>query len=538
MASAARLAVAAASWPWPSRAGWWYARRPATTSAPAFANITMRRLTNTGTASLAAISPDGRYVVHVDGDFDKPSLWMRQASTASSVQIVPPMTGAYAGLAFSPDGEAVLYVFGPENGAVPSLFQIPVAGRPAAQVSGGHQTRRPPSRRMARAWRSSAAWPTEDKSSSSPTPTGPTSAVWRRARNRTRTPRRAWPGLRTGPLIAAFAGEMPQQRSRIVLVNVETGKEQVFSDARFDSGGQLVWLGDGSALVFDAVEQYGGRWNWNSQLWSIAYPAGTLRRITPTSRRYANLAATARGRTLVAVRDEVRAGLWVAPDGDTARARPITASSNGREGATGIDWTPDGRIVYSATTQGSWDIWIANSDGSQPRQLTSDPGMENQPRVLPDGTGIVFTSRASGASDVKVRSNRSRRQQPPPDRHRRRHTPWISPGRSATTCISRPWRRDGRWPSACRSAAVRASRCSPIRRGCLRDSSCAASRPMNGGPSARTRTRRVPAWRSCPLTALGRCADFRITYTPGLGFGPELGARRTARSKTWSSATG
>ena len=42
-----------------------------------------------------------------------------------------------------------------------------------------------------------------------------------------------------GTLIAAFAGEMPKQKSRIVLVNVETGKEQDFSDARFDSGGQL-----------------------------------------------------------------------------------------------------------------------------------------------------------------------------------------------------------------------------------------------------------------------------------------------------------
>ena len=117
-----------------------------------------------------------------------------------------------------------------------------------------------------------------------------------------------------------------------MLVNVESGKEQAFSDARFDSGGQLLWLGDGGALLFDAVEQYGGRWNSNSQLWSIAYPAGTLRRIAPDLASYATLDATASGRTLVAVRDEVRAGLWVAPDGDTARARPITASSNGGKG--------------------------------------------------------------------------------------------------------------------------------------------------------------------------------------------------------------
>jgi len=402
MPSAVRLAVAAAAVLAMALAGgWWYTRRPAATSAPAFASITMRRLTNTGTASLAAISPDGRYVVHVDGDFDKPSLWMRQASTASSVQIVPPMTGAYAGLAFSPDGEAVLYVFGPEDGAT-SLFQIPLLGGPPRKLVediGTAPAFSPDGRRMAfiRGMADGGqvlVLANADGTNERRLASRPESDAYAQTRV-------AWSP--DGTEIAAFAGEMPKQRSRIVLVNVESGREQVFSDARFDSGGQLLWLGDGSALLFDAIEQYGGRFNWNSQLWSIAYPAGTLRRITPDLASYANLAATASGRTLVAVRDEVRAGLWVAPDGDTARARPITASSNGREGATGIDWIPDGRIVYSATTQGSWDIWIANSDGSQPRPLTSDPAVENQPRVVPDGTGILFTSRASGASDVIVR---------------------------------------------------------------------------------------------------------------------------------------
>jgi serine/threonine protein kinase/Tol biopolymer transport system component len=402
MASATRLSVAAVL-AMAIAGGWWYARRPATTSAPAFANITMRRLTNTGTASLAAISPDGRYVVHVDGAFDKPSLWMRQASTTSSVQIVPPMTGAYAGLAFSPDGEAVLYVFGPENGAALSLFQIPVLGGPPRKLVEDINTApafSPDGRRMAfiRGMADGGqviVLANADGTNERRLASRPESDAYAQTRV-------AWSP--DGTRIAAFAGEMPKQRSRIVLVNVESGQEQPFSDARFDSGGQLVWLGDGSGLVFDAIEQYGGRWNWNSQLWLVAYPAGTLRRITPDLASYDNLAAIAGGRTLVAVRDEVRAGMWVALGGDTARARPVTASSNGREGATGIDWTPDGRIVYSATTQGSWDIWIANSDGSQPRQLTSDPGVENQPRVLPEGKSIMFTSRASGASDVEVRA--------------------------------------------------------------------------------------------------------------------------------------
>src|SRR4029079_5842985 len=117
-----------------------------------------------------------------------------------------------------------------------------------------------------------------------------------------------------GTEIAAFAGEMPVQRTRIVLVNVETGKERVFSEQRFDFPGQLTVLTDPSALVFDAADQGGGRFGGNGQLWSISYPGGTLRRLTKEGAGYSSLATSATGRTLVAVRNEMRARLWLAPE--------------------------------------------------------------------------------------------------------------------------------------------------------------------------------------------------------------------------------
>ena len=82
----------------------------------------------------AAISPDGRYVVHKDGSHEKPGLWMRQVSTSSSVQIVAPMEGGFRGVAFSPDSEAVFYVFSPKNAEKASLFQVPVLGGPPRKV--------------------------------------------------------------------------------------------------------------------------------------------------------------------------------------------------------------------------------------------------------------------------------------------------------------------------------------------------------------------------------------------------------------------
>jgi len=386
--------------------GWWYSRHFGAAPTPAFAAIKpIQQLTHSGTVWSVAISPDGRYVVHDDGSPDKPSLWMRQVSTSSSTQIVAPAAGIYSGLAFSPDDESVLYLFTPANStAAPTLYRIPLLGNvlPRKLVE---DISTPPAF-SADGTRMAFIRDTADRKTvimlANTDGTGQRLLASRADLDPYVRTRVAWSP--DSKLIAAFAGTMPTKKSRIVLVNVETGTEQPFSEARFDDAGQLAWLADGSALVFDAVEQYGGRWNWNSQLWTITYPAGTVRRITPDAASYSGIAATATGRTIVAVRDDVRDGLWVAPEGDTSRARPITATTNGREGATGIDWTPDNRIIYSAATQGSWDIWIANSDGTQPTQLTSDPGVENQPRILPDGKGIVFTSRENGGDDVLVRA--------------------------------------------------------------------------------------------------------------------------------------
>ena len=218
----------------------------------------MRRLTNTGTATLAAISPDGRYVVHVDGSSDKPGLWMRQVSTASSVQIVPPMAGDYLGLAFSPDGEAVLYVFSPENAEVASLFQIPLLGGPPRKLVEDISTApafSPDGTRMA--FVRGMANGEQVIVLANADGTGERRLASRAEPDPYAQTRVAWSP--DGTEIAAFAGEMPAQRARIVLVNVETGKERTFSERAFDVPGQLTWLADASALVFDAADQGGGR---------------------------------------------------------------------------------------------------------------------------------------------------------------------------------------------------------------------------------------------------------------------------------------
>ena len=56
-------------------------------------NMEITKLTDSGKASLVAISPDGQYVVYVKREADQQSLWMRHVATKSDVQILPPDLG-------------------------------------------------------------------------------------------------------------------------------------------------------------------------------------------------------------------------------------------------------------------------------------------------------------------------------------------------------------------------------------------------------------------------------------------------------------
>src|SRR5262245_41580536 len=58
----------------------------------------LQRLTTSGKASDAAISPDGKYVAHVKFDAGQQSLWLRQVATTSDTQIVPPSLDYFFGI--------------------------------------------------------------------------------------------------------------------------------------------------------------------------------------------------------------------------------------------------------------------------------------------------------------------------------------------------------------------------------------------------------------------------------------------------------
>src|SRR5262245_43032662 len=94
----------------------------------------LQRLTTSGKASDAAISPDGKYVAHVKNDAGQQSLWLRQVVTTSDTQIVPPSPQSYFGITFSKDGNYIYYTLGERNNPARTLYQVPALGGASRKV--------------------------------------------------------------------------------------------------------------------------------------------------------------------------------------------------------------------------------------------------------------------------------------------------------------------------------------------------------------------------------------------------------------------
>ena len=67
------------------------------------------------------------------------------------------------------------------------------------------------------------------------------------------------------------------------------------------------------------------------------------------------------------------------------------------------DWSPDGnRIAFSSDRDGNWEIYVMNPDGTNPINLTNHPAKDGRPDWSPDGHQIAFTSYRDGNLEIYV----------------------------------------------------------------------------------------------------------------------------------------
>ena len=58
------------------------------------------------------------------------------------------------------------------------------------------------------------------------------------------------------------------------------------------------------------------------------------------------------------------------------------------------------KIAFTSNRDGNWEIYIMNSDGSQPINLTKHPATDFDPVWSPTGEQILFNSNRNGERDL------------------------------------------------------------------------------------------------------------------------------------------
>ncbi|MEP6570456.1 MAG: hypothetical protein ABJC10_11845, partial [Acidobacteriota bacterium] len=359
---------------------------------PIFKDTQVSRITTSGTAGEANISPDGKYVAYVERLADGyRSLWIKQTATGNTLQIVPPTKASLDSTTFSPDGNFVYYLSNDLTSEITSAYQVAsIGGSEAKRViadTGSPISLSPDGKQ--------ATFVREDRDfkfdlvianldgSGERVLTTRQDTQWFSQNGPAWSP--------NGKTIVCSAGEAREGDNsfRLLGVDVASGAVKEISSQGWLQAARVAWVPDESAVLVLAATE-GSR----MQLWRVSYPDGAASQITNdlNSRGKTSLGVTADGHTIVTTSNDRVSQIWTVPSGGNLSGAKQITSGAGRDGFYGLDWTPDGRIVFSSQDGGQSDVWIMNADGSNRKRITSDDPSDLAPAVSPDGRYLVFES--------------------------------------------------------------------------------------------------------------------------------------------------
>ena len=348
-----------------------------------FEHFSIENLTNNGHVSLAALSPDGKYLLHVRDENGLQSLWLRHIPTMSNTQVVPPAATRYAGLTFSPDGSYIYCVRRDEaEHTMASLYRAPVlGGTPYLLIKDVDSpiTFSPDGQRFAfmRERHDTPFWdlliahsdgsPDRTLLSNAPLASNSFEPTWS-------------PDGKT--IVIPVAQPSADAISGLRAVDVATGKQQTaaFSAERIYFGG--VWLPDASGLVMSTVSQMT---SLHGQLTLIGYPRGEFRQLTTDTNDYFHPSISADGRSIVVSQIQSQVGLEVAPASSPDAVKPVPLASH--RDFWRWDWASDGRLIVPQTP----DIRLVNPSGGE-TVLFSDAQHVSDQVTTCGGKYFVFRS--------------------------------------------------------------------------------------------------------------------------------------------------
>ena len=364
-------------------------------------NLAISSLTSTGDVVLARISPDGHYLAYVSRKNGENSLWVRQIAAPSAVQILPPSRNIVVDVSFTAGGNFLDYTQLRPPGLEGKVYRLPFLGGVPRQLLGAANTEAafpmsnlafsPDSRKIAYgafdlrtnsarlmvadADGSGARKISERKSS---VELGDYSVVhWS-------------PDGRHLTTYETRTGDTKGLTSVLVDIDAHSGAERPLPGGAWRAISDFNWLPDGSGVLLAAKDKTGVP----TQLWTVAYPGGQVRRVTNDLGDYLSASISMNANTVASVQTNAVTNIWVA---DSKMPDALKQVSSGKfDGVYGLGWTPDERIVYTANPAQNIGLFIMDADGGNARQLSFEQGPNDAPAVCQQGRTVVYDTNFEG----------------------------------------------------------------------------------------------------------------------------------------------
>lgn len=371
--------------------GW---NRPASVPSPPSLQVSpdlkITRMTTSGKATDAAISPDGRFVAYVIDDAGSRSIRVRQIATDSDTELLSAVPRARKSLTFTPDGNYVAYLEQDDAG-VWALHRIAALGGMPQRIVEPVE---------ASVWSRGKDVSFSDDGERvafvrllSP---GRTALYMRHLRTREERQILARNGVLFRPIWTSDGSallchwKLPGYSTEIRLLEISLRSRAQQVAREIQAAEAPLFVAQTMTPDRQHVIGVGGRSVSRAAIFLADYPSMQLTPITQGTSDWQSPSVTPDGRHVVAVRVQENFNLWTAAKGD-ADQRKVTSDIDAMEGTHGIDVTPNGEIVYTARTNGEHNhVWIASPDGRNVRQLTSGPDDEYWPAVSPSGATIFY----------------------------------------------------------------------------------------------------------------------------------------------------
>ena len=347
-----------------------------------FQNFSISQITNNGKSALAAISPDGKYILSELQDSGNSSLWLRHIPTNSDTQVIAPSDAIYTDLDFSPDGNYIYFI--KAEAAVQSvrdLFRAPVLGG-APQL-------------LTHDIDSNVAFSSDSKRYAFMRDNDPDVGKYQlRTANADGSNEKMFFG---GPAREAsrFMAWIPNgdqvlkeqygtgdDITTIKSINVASGESKTVTSYKVNYLERLVWLPDGKSLL--ATYQDPSTNYSRYQIGLISYPRGQFHPVTKDTNSYATLTISADAKTLATVQRRALRGFYVFPPTGTA-VNPPNPSLPQEKDLARLAWAGSGAFYL----MGESEVVRVSADGSNKTVILSNGSTEGMASCV-DGRTLLL----------------------------------------------------------------------------------------------------------------------------------------------------